>query len=420
MAVAQQQTAAAMANKQKPKVTQVFVWNGVNRRGQKVSGELKGESLAQVKSELIRQGVVVQKIRKHQESLLTRYTQKINPMDIAVLTRQIATMLTAGVPLVQTLKLLADSHEKRPMREMLATICADIETGTPPSKALRQYPHYFDDLYCDLVASGEQSGALDTIFNRIAIYKEKAEALKSKIKKALFYPATVILVAIVVTAILLLYVVPEFDKIFKSFGAELPAFTRMVITLSNIVQAYWYLVFGAIVVLVFIYVRAYRRMQSVRDATDKFILQLPIVGIILRKAALARYARTLSTTFSAGLPLIDGLIAAAGSSGNAVYKNAIMNVRNEVMAGMQMHVAMRTTNVFPEMVIQMIMIGEESGSLDDMLSKVAGIYEQQVDDAVDALSSLIEPLIMVVLGILVGGLVIAMYLPIFKLGSVIH
>jgi len=271
-----------------------------------------------------------------------------------------------------------------------------------------------------LVASGEQSGALDAIFDRIAIYREKAEALKSKIKKALFYPATVIIVALVVTAILLLYVVPEFDKIFKSFGAELPAFTRMVINLSNIVQAYWYFLAGGLIALTFVYIHSYRRMESVRDGTDKFILRLPIVGNILQKAALARYARTLSTTFAAGLPLIDGLIAAAGSSGNAVYRKAILSVRNEVMSGMQMNVAMRTTEVFPEMVIQMIMIGEESGSLDDMLSKVAGIYEQQVDDAVDALSSMIEPLIMVVLGILVGGLVIAMYLPIFKLGSVIH
>ena len=420
MAVAQQRSAANTANKQKTKVTQVFVWSGVNRRGQSISGEIKTETLSQGKAELIRQGIVIKKIRRKTESLLAQYGQTIKPMDIAVLTRQIATMLTAGVPLVQTLQLLAGSHEKKPMREMLANICTEIEAGIQPSKALRQYPRYFDDLYCDLVASGEQSGALDAIFDRIAIYREKAEALKSKIKKALFYPATVIIVALVVTAILLLYVVPEFDKIFKSFGAELPAFTRMVINLSNIVQAYWYFLAGGLIALTFVYIHSYRRMESVRDGTDKFILRLPIVGNILQKAALARYARTLSTTFAAGLPLIDGLIAAAGSSGNAVYRKAILSVRNEVMSGMQMNVAMRTTEVFPEMVIQMIMIGEESGSLDDMLSKVAGIYEQQVDDAVDALSSMIEPLIMVVLGILVGGLVIAMYLPIFKLGSVIH
>ncbi|MBP9643717.1 MAG: type II secretion system F family protein [Budvicia sp.] len=419
MAVAQQRTAANTANKQKTKVTQVFIWSGVNRRGQSISGEIKAETLSQGKAELIRQGIVIKKIRRKTESLLTQYGQTIKPMDIAILTRQIATMLTAGVPLVQTLQLLAGSHEKKPMREMLANICTEIEAGIPPSKALRQYPRYFDDLYCDLVASGEQSGALDAIFDRIAIYREKSEALKSKIKKALFYPATVIIVALVVTAILLLYVVPEFDKIFKSFGAELPAFTRMVINLSNIVQAYWYFLAGGLIALTFVYIHSYRRMESVRDGTDKFILRLPIVGNILQKAALARYARTLSTTFAAGLPLIDGLVAAAGSSGNAVYRKAILSVRNEVMSGMQMNVAMRTTEVFPEMVIQMIMIGEESGSLDDMLSKVAGIYEQQVDDAVDALSSMIEPLIMVVLGILIGGLVIAMYLPIFKLGSVI-
>ena len=418
MAVAQQRTADT-TNKLKPKISQVFLWSGVNRRGQKVSGELKGETLQQVKAELIRQGIVVQKIRKQHESFLARYTQSVNAMDIAVLTRQITTMLTAGVPLVQTLQLLAGSHEKKPMREMLANICTEIESGVPPSKALRQYPRHFDDLYCDLVASGEQSGALDAVFDRIATYREKAEAIKSKIKKAMFYPAVVVFVALVVTAILLLYVVPEFDNIFKSFGAELPAFTRMVINLSNIVQTYWYFVFGALVILIFVYIHSYRRMESVRDGTDKLILRLPIVGVILQKAALARYARTLSTTFAAGLPLIDGLVAAAGSSGNAVYRKAIMSVRSEVMAGMQMNVAMRTTEVFPEMVIQMIMIGEESGALDDMLAKVAGIYEQQVDDAVDALSSLIEPLIMVVLGVLVGGLVIAMYLPIFKLGSVI-
>lgn len=410
---------SAAANKQKPKVTNVFVWKGVNRRGQKISGEIKAETLSQGKAELIRQGIVIEKIRRKTESLFAQYGQSIKPMDIAVLTRQIATMLTAGVPFVQTLQLLAGSHDKKPMREMLANICTEIEAGIPPSKALRQYPRYFDDLYCDLVASGEQSGALDAIFDRIAIYREKAEALKSKIKKAMFYPATVLFVALIVSAILLLYVVPEFDKIFKSFGAELPAFTQMIITLSRFMQTYWYYAAGIIIVLVIVYIHSYRRMESVRDNTDKFILRIPIVGIILQKAALARFARTLSTTFAAGLPLIDGLIAAAGSSGNAVYRKAILSVRNEVMAGMQMNIAMRTTEVFPEMVIQMIMIGEESGALDEMLSKVAGIYEQQVDDAVDALSSMIEPLMMVILGTLVGGLVIAMYLPIFKLGSVI-
>jgi type IV pilus assembly protein PilC len=419
MAIAPQHAASA-ANKPKAKITLVFLWSGLNRKGQSVSGEIKTENLSQAKAELIRQGIVVKKIRRQTESFLAQIGQSIKPMDIAVLTRQIATMLTAGVPLVQTLQLLASSHDKRPMRVMLANICSEIESGIPPSRTLRQYPRQFDDLYCDLVASGEQSGALDAIFNRIAIYREKAEALKSKIKKAMFYPATVLIVSVVVTAILLLYVVPEFDKIFKSFGAELPAFTRMVINMSNFVQSNWYIAVAGVIAFTFLYIHSYRRMESVRDKTDKFILRLPIFGIILQKAALARYARTLSTTFAAGLPLIDGLIAAAGSSGNAVYRKAILSVRNEVMSGMQMNIAMRTTKVFPEMVIQMIMIGEESGSLDDMLSKVAGIYEQQVDDAVDALSSLIEPLIMVVLGVLIGGLVIAMYLPIFDIGKVVH
>lgn len=414
MAVAPQARVTA-----KPKITHVFLWSGVNRRGQKVSGEMKSENLSQAKAELIRQGIVVNKIRKRTESLFS-FGQSIKAMDIAVLTRQIATMLTAGVPFVQTLQLLSSSHEKRPMRELLANICTDIESGIQPSVAFRKYPRQFDNLYCDLMASGEQSGALEAVFDRIAIYKEKAEALKSKIKKALFYPTAVVIVALVVTSILLLYVVPEFDKIFKNFGAELPAFTRLIITLSHGLQQYWYYAAGTILVTVIAYVYSYRRMESVRNATDRFVLKLPIVGIILQKAALARYARTLSTTFAAGLPLIDGLVAAAGSSGNSVYRKAITAVRNEVMAGMQMHVAMRTVDVFPDMVIQMIMIGEESGALDDMLAKVAGIYEQQVDDTVDALSSLIEPLIMVFLGTIVGGLVIAMYLPIFKMGSVIH
>jgi type IV pilus assembly protein PilC len=414
MAVAPQARVTA-----KPKITHVFVWSGVNRRGQKVSGEMKSENLSQAKAELIRQGIVVNKIRRRTESILS-FGQSIKPMDIAVLTRQIATMLTAGVPFVQTLQLLSSSHEKRPMRELLANICTDIESGIQPSVAFRKYPRQFDQLYCDLMASGEQSGALEAVFDRIAIYKEKAEALKSKIKKALFYPSAVLVVALIVSSILLLYVVPEFDRIFKGFGAELPAFTRMIINLSHFVQSYWYFVFGGLLAFIVIFVQAHRRVEKVRDATDRFILRLPIVGMILQKAALARYARTLSTTFAAGLPLIDGLVAAAGSSGNSVYRKAITAVRNEVMAGMQMHVAMRTVDVFPDMVIQMIMIGEESGSLDDMLAKVAGIYEQQVDDTVDALSSLIEPLIMALLGVIVGGLVIAMYLPIFQMGSIIH
>jgi type IV pilus assembly protein PilC len=341
-------------------------------------------------------------------------------MDIAMVSRQITTMLTAGVPLVQTLRLLSSSHEKTTMRELLSAICAEVESGIPFSQALKRYPRQFDDLYCDLVAAGEQSGALEQIYDRISTYLEKAEALKSKIKKALMYPAAVMAVAIIVTTILLLFVVPQFEDIFKSFGAELPAFTQMVINLSRFMQHSWYIVAGVLIVAIVLFVRAHRKSQRVRDETDKAMLKLPIVGILLHKACVARFASTLSTTFSAGIPLVEALVSAAGASGNALYRDAVLAVRNEVMAGMQMHIAMRTVEVFPDMVTQMVMIGEESGSIDDMLSKIAGIYQQEVDDAVEGLSSLIEPLIMVILGVLVGGLVVAMYLPIFKLGSVIH
>ncbi len=397
-----------------------YVWEGVNRKGQKVSGELQGENPNQVKAELRKQGVNVSKLRRKSQSIFSKYANAIKPMDIAMISRQITTMLGAGVPLVQTLRLLSGSHEKSTMRELLSGICAEVESGTPLSQALRKHPRYFDDLYVDLVAAGEQSGALEQIYDRIATYKEKAEALKSKIKKALMYPAAVICVAIIVTTILLLFVVPQFEDIFKSFGAELPAFTQMVINLSRFLQHAWYIIFGGVGLAVFLFVRAHRNSQKVRDWTDKKMLQIPIIGEILHKACLARFSSTLATTFAAGIPLVEALISAAGASGNALYRDAVLAVRNEVMAGMQMNIAMRTVNVFPDLVTQMVMIGEESGSIDDMLTKIAGIYSQQVDDAVDGLSSLIEPLIMVVLGVLVGGLVVAMYLPIFKLGSVIH
>ncbi len=397
-----------------------YVWQGINRKGQKISGEMQGENPNQVKAELRKQGVNVSKIHRKSQSLFSKYSGAIKPMDIAIISRQITTMLSAGVPLVQTLRLLASSHEKTSMRDLLSGICAEVESGIPLSQALKKHPRYFDDLYCDLVAAGEQSGALEQIYDRIATYREKAEALKSKIKKAMMYPAAVLGIAIIVTTILLLFVVPQFEDIFKSFGAELPAFTQMVINLSRFLQHSWYFIAGGVILAVFLFVRAHRNSQKVRDQTDKALLKLPIIGMILHKACMARFASTLSTTFAAGIPLVDAMVSAAGASGNALYRDAVMAVRNEVMAGMQMHVAMRTVEVFPDMVTQMVMIGEESGSIDDMLTKIAGIYSQQVDDAVDGLATLIEPLIMVVLGVLVGGLVVAMYLPIFKLGSVIH
>jgi type IV pilus assembly protein PilC len=336
-----------------------------------------------------------------------------------MVTRQVATMLAAGVPLVTTLELLGRGHEKPKMRELLGVIISDVQSGIPLSNALRPHRRYFDDLYVDLVAAGEHSGALDIVFDRIAIYKEKAEALKSKIKKAMFYPAAVVVVAVGVTVLLLLFVVPQFEDIFAGFGAELPAFTQLVLKISRGLQASWHLFFAAIFISIFLFVRAHRNSQMVRDRVDEMVLKIPAIGDILHKGAMARFARTLATTFSAGVPLIDGLESAAGASGNAVYRKALLKVKQEVISGMQMNVAMRTTNLFPDMLIQMVMIGEESGSLDNMLNKVATIYEMQVDDAVDGLSSLIEPIMMVVIGTVVGGLIIAMYLPIFQMGNIV-
>ena len=401
-----------------PKI-HTFEWKGVNRSGAKTSGELRGATVNEIKSQLKSQGVNPKTVKKKAPSLFKFGEPKISAMDIAMVTRQIATMLQAGVPLVTTIEMLGRGHEKVKMRELLGGIVTEIQSGIPLSDALRPHRKYFDDLYVDLVAAGEHSGALDAVFERVALYKEKAEALKSKIKKAMFYPAAVVIVAVGVTTLLLLFVVPQFQEIFAGFGAELPAFTQLVINISEALQASWYIFAIAIIIAVFLFRRAHLHSQAFRDKVDALVLKIPAVGPILHKAAMARFARTLATTFAAGVPLIDGLESAAGASGNAVYRNAVIKVRSEVMAGMQMNVAMRTTGIFPDMLIQMVMIGEESGSLDNMLNKVANIYEMQVDDAVDGLSSLIEPIMMVVIGTLVGGLIVAMYLPIFQMGKIV-
>ncbi|CAM2778333.1 type II secretion system F family protein [Moritella viscosa] len=395
-----------------------YNWQGVNRKGKKVSGEMQAESISNLKVELRRQGINVLKANRKSTGLFSKATAKIKPMDIALISRQISTMLSAGVPLVQSLEIIARSNDSPAMRALIGEVAAEVATGTPLSDALRKHPLYFDDLYCDLISAGEQSGSLDSIYDRIATYKEKAEALKSKIKKALFYPIMVVAVATVVTLVLLLYVIPQFKEIFAGFGAELPPFTLFVLSISDFVSQFWYLVIGILFGLPFAYLKANKRSIKVKHITERTILKIPAIGPIMHKGAMARFARTLSTTFAAGIPLVDSLTSAAGASGNIVYKNAVMNMRNEVIAGLQMHIAMRSTNLFPDMVTQMVMIGEESGSLDDMLAKVAHIYEQQVDDAVDGLTSLIEPMIMVVLGVVIGGLVIAMYLPIFEMGSI--
>ncbi|WP_241242272.1 type II secretion system F family protein [Thalassotalea sp. G2M2-11] len=403
-----------------PKALDVFQWQGVNRKGKKVSGELSAASMIELKAQLRKQGVTPGRVKKKPKPLFGLGGDKaITQADIATITRQIATMLGAGVPLVQTIEMIGKGHNNGKMQKMLSDIGNKLQSGIPLSECLREHPLYFDGLYCDLVQSGEQSGALETIYDRIATYKEKAEALKAKIKKALTYPIAVMVIAAIVTSVLLIFVVPVFKDIFDSFGAELPAFTLLVLAISDVMQSYWYIALGVLFAAGFLFRRAHRNSQNVRDSVDKQILKLPVVGDILKKAAVARYARTLSTTFAAGVPLPDALESAAGASGNAVFRDAILEIRAEVTSGMQMNLAMRNCNIFPDMVIQMVAIGEESGAVDDMLAKVANVYERQVDDAVDNLTALLEPMIMAVLGVVIGGLIVAMYLPIFQIGMVV-
>jgi len=403
-----------------PKALDVFQWQGLNRKGKKINGELSAGSLLELKAQLRKQGITPGRIKKKAKPLFGMSTdKKLTPADIAVITRQIATMLAAGVPLVQTIEMIGKGHNNGNMQKLLADIGNKLQSGIPLSDCLRDHPQYFDDLYCDLVNSGEQSGALETIYERIATYKEKAEALKAKIKKAMTYPISVLVIAGIVTSILLIFVVPVFQEIFAGFGAELPAFTLFVVAISEFMQAYWYLGLGAIFAGSYLFRKAHLKSQKLRDSVDRKVLKLPVIGDLLKKAAVARYARTLSTTFAAGVPLPDALESAAGASGNAVFRDAILEIRAEVMSGMQMNLAMRNCSIFPDMVIQMVAIGEESGALDDMLAKVATVYEQEVDNAVDSLTSLLEPMIMAVLGVVIGGLIIAMYLPIFQIGMIV-
>jgi type IV pilus assembly protein PilC len=408
------------SNKSKVKALDVYKWQGLNRKGKKVSGELNASSILELKAQLRKQGITPGKINKKAKPLFGMGgDKKILPVDIAVVTRQIATMLGAGVPLVQTIEMIGAGHNNGNMQKLLGTIGNKLQSGVPLSECLREHPLYFDDLYCDLVNSGEQSGALETIYDRIATYKEKAEALKAKIKKAMVYPISVLVIAFVVTAILLIFVVPVFKDIFDSFGAELPGFTLFVLAISEFMQAYWYFGLAGIFAVGYLFKKTHRSSQKFRDSVDRKILKIPVIGDVLEKAAVARYARTLSTTFAAGVPLPDALESAAGASGNAVFRDAILEIRAEVTSGMQMNLAMRNCAIFPDMVIQMVAIGEESGAVDDMLAKVATVYEQEVDNAVDNLTTLLEPMIMAVLGVVIGGLIVAMYLPIFQIGKVV-
>ena len=407
-----------MAKKVSEQKSATFVYEGVDRQGKKVKGETTGKAPALVRAELRKQGINAKKVaKKHEINIGGK--KKIKPMDIAIFTRQMATMMKAGVPLVQAFEIVADGLDNPSMKDVVLKLKVEVEGGNNFAGALSKHPLLFDDLYCSLVDAGEQSGALETMLDRVALYKEKSEALKQKIKKAMKYPMTVVAVAIIVTAILLIKVVPTFKDLFASFGAELPAFTQFVINLSESLQANFVIILVSIIVIGVAFAETRKRSQKFRNALDRALLKMPIVGDITFKATVARYARTLATTFAAGVPLIEALDACAGATGNVVYRNAVLQVKEDVSTGQQLQFAMRSTGVFPALALQMTAIGEESGALDAMLEKVAIYYEDEVDAAVDGLTSMMEPLIMSVLGVLIGGLIVAMYLPIFQLGQVI-
>jgi len=394
-----------------------FLWEGKDRKGNRVTGKSLAASEQSLRADLRRQGVVPIKVKK--QSTAFRSSKKPAAEDIAIFFRQLATMLAAGIPLVQAFEIVGTGHEKPSVQKLILDIKTQIESGSTLHEALAKHPLYFDDLAVNLVEAGEQAGALENLLDKIATYKEKTEAIKKKIKKALFYPAAVLVVAVIVTVILLVFVIPQFESLFQGFGADLPAFTKMVINLSKFVQHQGWML--ALVVGGGIYAFLYfkKRSRAMREWIDRTMLKFPIVGPILVKAAIARYARTLSTTFAAGVPLVEALNSVAGATGNIVYENGVMRMKDEVATGQRLQRAMENTGLFPNMVVQMIAVGEESGSLDQMAGKVADFYELEVDAAVDSMSSLLEPLIMAILGVLVGGLVVAMYLPIFKLGSVV-
>ena len=406
---------AKTATAQKPAT---FTYEGIDRKGSRVKGEITGKGPALVRAELRKQGIQAKKVVKKREVSLGG-KKKIKPIDISLFTRQMATMMKAGVPLVQAFEIVSDGLENPSMREVVLKLKADVESGNNFAGALRQHPRLFDDLYCSLIESGEASGSLETMLDRVALYKEKTEALKQKIKKAVKYPIAVVCVAVIVTGILLVKVVPTFQELFQGFGAELPAFTQFVIGLSEGLQANFLMVLIVGAALIIGFTEARKRSQGFHDAVDRLLLRIPVVGPITHKATVARFARTLSTTFAAGVPLIEALDACAGATGNVVYRKAVLQVKEDVATGQQLQFAMRSTGVFPAMALQMTAIGEESGALDAMLAKVATYYEDEVDNLVDGLTSMLEPMIMAILGVLIGGLIIAMYLPIFQLGQVV-
>ena len=394
---------------------QVYAWEGKDKTGKTVRGELRAGGEAIVNVTLRRQGIMVTKVKKK----VYRSGKKITDKDLTMFTRQLATMMKAGVPLLQSFDIVGKGHANPSMAKLILDLRADVETGTSLNNAFRKYPVYFDPLFCNLVGAGEQAGILEDLLTRLAIYKEKTLALKSKIKSALTYPIAILAIAFVVTAVIMIWVVPAFKQVFQSFGADLPAPTLMVMAISEFFVNWWYLIFGGIFGAIYFFFQAWRRSLKMQQAMDRILLRIPIFGPVVRKATIARWTRTLSTMFAAGVPLVEALDSVGGASGNAVYLDATRKIQTEVSTGTSLTMAMQNADVFPSLVTQMVQIGEESGALDAMLGKVADFFEDEVDEAVAALSSLMEPLIMVILGVLIGGLVVAMYLPIFKLGSVV-
>jgi len=396
-----------------------FTWNGTDKAGRPSKGEIEAVSQAMAKAQLRQQGIKPKSVRKKGKPLFGGQGKPIKAADIAIFTRQMATMLKAGVPLVQSFEIVADGVDKPRMKELVNSIRNDVASGSGLAPSLAKHPRHFDDLFCSLVGSGEDSGTLEVMLDRVATYKEKTEQLKAKIKKAMTYPIAVVCVALIVCAILLIKVVPVFAETFQNFGSELPAFTQFVMDISDFVIAWWYIMFGGIIATIFAFREIKLRSVRFSEWLDQLALRIPVVGGIVHDAVIARFSRTLSTTFAAGVPLVDALNSTAGAAGNSVYAKAIRRIRDDVTTGTTLYNSIKATGLFPNMLLQMVSIGEESGALDDMLDKVATHYEEAVDNAVDSLSSLMEPFIMSILGVLVGGLMIAMYLPIFMLGSVI-
>jgi type IV pilus assembly protein PilC len=411
----------AVRKQQAPKTSTaaIYLWEGTDKHGKRLKGESRASNLNAVRADLRRQGINPLKVRKKRTSMLTNRKHKIRAGDIAVFARQLATMMTAGVPLVQAFDIVGRGNDNPAMQDMLLSIKADVEGGTALAAALGKHPLQFDDLFCNLVHAGEAAGVLEDLLDKIATYKEKTESIKGKIKKAMFYPAAVIVVAILVVALIMIFVIPQFENLFSSFGAELPAFTQFVVGISRWTNDWWFLLLLGLIASIYITIFFFKRSRKFREVIDRTILKIPVVGVIVNKASIARFARTTATMFAAGVPMVEAMESVAGATGNIIYTDAVLRMREDVATGQALQLTMKQQNLFPHMVVQMVAIGEESGSLDDMLTKVADFYEEEVDNMVDALSSLLEPMIMVIIGVLVGGLVVAMYLPIFQMAKAV-